>query len=211
MAYVLSRFLLLLVFTWSLPASAYVLGFIPNTQSVQLGGQASVVVRVAGVRPYGLGNYDLDVLYDPTILAFDRALDHMGLGSAIGLGVSDVPGRVTLSDFSLEWPSDLLASQPDSFPLLTLVFKAQAVGTSFLEFDFVNLGDVYGDTVTLIDAPFGSITVNAASIPEPGSLMLITIGGVMALIVLLSSGHRWRMQVPRTVLSSSLCPSTTKL
>ncbi|MBK6585571.1 MAG: hypothetical protein IPG20_22445 [Gammaproteobacteria bacterium] len=64
---------------------------------------------------------------------------------AIGLDVDFLaPGRLNLSAFSLEDPTDLLALQSDSVLLLTLGFKSLVVGTSALTFENVTLGDVNG-------------------------------------------------------------------
>lgn len=55
-------------------ASAYTLSFSPSAQSVVLGNQATVEVRITGILPNpptidgeldGLGNYDFDLVYDP--------------------------------------------------------------------------------------------------------------------------------------------------
>lgn len=178
----ITRHALALLLCGSASASAYTLTFNPNNQNVALGAQASVEIGISGVMPDGLGNYDFDVLFDPAILAFDQAIDHYGLGSALGLGALPDVGRVTLSDFSLEPPADLLALQGDSFPLLTLIFDTLAVGSSALEFDRINLGDVYGDPVSLAAAGPGSISVDPAQIPEPGSLALL-LGGLLSTLL----------------------------
>ena len=95
------------------PASADILSFYPAAQTVALGAEATVDVRISGVLPEGLGAYDFDIVFDPLILAFDRAVDGLGLGFAIGLGTAPGPGTVTVSDFSLESVPDLLALQTD--------------------------------------------------------------------------------------------------
>lgn len=185
----ITRFALALLLCGSASASAYTLTFNPNSQNVALGAQASVEIGISGVMPAGLGNYDFDVVFDPAILAFDEAIDHLGLGSAFGLGALPDVGRVTLSDFSLEDPTVLLALQTDSFPLLTLVFDTLAVGSSALEFVLVNLGDVNGDGVTLAAADPGSISVDPAQIPEPGSLALL-LGGLLSALVMRRNCNR---------------------
>jgi hypothetical protein len=184
-----TRYALALLLCGSASASAYTLTFNPNSQNVALGGKASVEIGISGVMPDGLGNYDFDVLFDPTILAFDQAIDQSGLGSAIGLGASPGADRVTLSDFSLEDPDVLLALQGDSFPLLTLVFNTLAVGSSSLDFDLVTLGDVNGASVTLAATGPGRISVDPAQIPEPGSLALL-LGGLLSALVIRRNCNR---------------------
>ncbi len=174
-------------------ASAYTLSFSPGTQSVALGSAATVEVRIAGIFPGpvlntdGLGDYDFDVVYDPALIAFKQAADAFSLGVAIGLGADDSQvGRLKVSDFSLELPDDLLALQSDSMPLFTLVFDSLAAGTSTLLFENITLGDVLGGRRDAIPTT-GSITVRAAPLPEPGTLMLLAGAGLLCL-----SGHRAR-------------------
>lgn len=154
-------------------ASAYMLVFQPFAQTVGLGGQATVAVRVVDTKPAGLGAYDLDVTYDPAILAFDHAVDGLGLGLAFGLGTSTGVASVTVSDFSLETIADLLALQANSFDLFTLVFDTVGLGTSALGMQAVTLGDATGNLVAFT-AGAGSVAVVAsAAVPEPGTLALV--------------------------------------
>lgn len=163
-------------------ASAHSLSFDPQNQTTALGGEATVTVRISDVLPAGLGAYDFDVRFDPSILAFDRAIDGFGLGVAIGLGALSGAGTVTVSDFSLESVADLLALQGDAFPLFSLVFDTLAEGTSALGFELVNLGDAAGNPLAPSTLGAGSITV-ARVVPEPGALALVlaaSLAGVAA-------------------------------
>lgn len=164
--------------------SAYSLSFSPPAQSIGLGSSAQVEVRISDVvpelpaSPGGLGNYDFEVVYDPTIITFDTATDARALGLAIGLdAVLLAPGRLNLSAFSLEDPSDLLSLQSDSMLLLTLGFTSSAAGTSPLVFELVTLGDVLG-TLRTPTLSSGSITVLPAAVPEPGTLALFAAGWI---------------------------------
>lgn len=163
---------------WSSTASAFMLSFNPVDQTVGLGQKAQVEVVVDDVLPDGLGNYDFDVLFDHTILAFDQAVDGMGLGFSFGLDVLPDTGKITLSDFSLDTVQDLLAQQTNGFTLLTLIFDTLAVGTSDLEIDRLNLADAAGNPITPDPVAKGSVTVEAQQIPEPGSLALLAVGGL---------------------------------
>ena len=157
-------------------ASAYTLLFSPPTQVVGLGNQATVSVRIADVMPSGLGNYDFDILFDPSLLAFDRVVDGFGLGMAMGIGLdSSVAGRLTVSDFSFDDPNVLLASQSDGFELFALVFNTIASGTSLLYFENVTLGDVQGGASGSVLTESGSVEiVAAAQAPEPTGLLLFS-------------------------------------
>lgn len=190
---VVTRGLLALLLFVSGAASAYTLSFAPSTQGVALGSTATVEVRIAGIFPGplpstdGLGEYDFDVVFDPALIAFKQAADASSLGVAIGLGVDDSQaGRLKVSDFSFEWPDDLLALQIDSMPLFTLVFDSLAVGTSTLLFENITLGDVLGGRRDAIPTN-GGITVRAAPLPEPGTLMLLASVGLLCI-----SGRRPR-------------------
>lgn len=156
-------------------AQAHALNFLPAVQSVGLGSEATVEVRVSGVLPDGLGAYQFDVTFDPGIVAFDRAVDGFGLGLAFGLGAAPGTGRVTVSDFSFETIADLLALQTDEFALFSLVFDTLAVGTSPLGFDLVTLGDAAGNPVQPTALGGGSITVEPGAIPEPTSMALVLV------------------------------------
>lgn len=168
----------LFLFAWSSTASAFMLSFNPVDQTVGLGNKAYVDVVVDDVLPDGLGNYDFDVLFDDSILAFDQAVDGMGLGFSMGLGASLGAGKITLSDFSLEMVQDLLAQQANRFTLLTLVFDTLSVGGSELAFNQVNLANATGDTIEPEPFAPGSVTVNTQQIPEPESLALLAMGGL---------------------------------
>ncbi|SBT04501.1 conserved exported hypothetical protein [Candidatus Accumulibacter aalborgensis] len=181
----LTRGLLVALVVVSGVASAYTLSFSPSAQDVGLGSSATVEVRITDVAPEppgspgGLGDYDFEVVYDPTIITFDKATDAGALGLAIGLDVDFLaPGRLNLSAFSLEDPTDLLALQSDSMRLLTLGFKSLAVGTSALAFENVTLGDVNG-VEREHSTTSGSITVLSALLPEPGTLALLAGAGLI--------------------------------
>jgi hypothetical protein len=173
-------------------AQAYLLRFDPVAQTVSLGQKASVVVRVEGVQPGGLGAYDFEVSFDPTILSFDSAIDAFGLGNAIGLDATPGTGSVVLSDFSFEAPADLVDLQPDSFDLLTLVFDTVAPGTSALTLSGIALGDAEGNAVDF-GTEAGRITVDLRQVPEPGSAAL----AALALALGLAARRRTRGGVSR--------------
>jgi hypothetical protein len=185
-------------------ASAYTLSFSPSTQNVGRGSSATVDVRIAGIFPGtpneddGLGAYDFDVVYDPTIIRFKKATDGFSLGTPIGLGVDDNgrAGRLTVSDFSLEpvpnllvWQT-LLVSQDGTMRLFSLEFDTLSPGKTLLEFETVTLGNVWGDPRTPTPSK-GSITVLPAAVPEPGTLVLLSGAGLITL-----GGFRFRRVRP---------------
>jgi len=181
-------------------ASAYTLSFQPSAQDVGLGSSAKVEVRITDVQPDllgslgGLGAYDFDIVYDPAILKFQSATDAEALGTAIGLGIAESVSEGTLkaSDFSFEPTAVLLARQSDSMLLFSLYFETLAVGSSPLLFDNITLGDAEGNLrVGVPPSTTGSITVEQAAVPEPGTLALLAGVGLIAL-----GGRRFRRVCP---------------
>ncbi len=158
--------------------AGYTLSFDPVAQTVPLGPQVAVTVRIGNFLPGGLGSYDFSVNFDAGILAFDSATDLFGLGFAQGLGSLETsPGVVKFSDFSFEAESDLLDLQGGlaDFPLFRIVFDTLAVGTSALSFGDVTLGDAAQNRVD-VDISGGSVSVEPRSVPEPMTLWLVMAG-----------------------------------
>lgn len=166
--------LAVLIMCCSTVASAYTLSFSPASQTVGLGSKVGVSVWVDEVMPGGLGNYDFEVLFDPALLSFDQAIDQFGLGVAMGLGTTLGGGRLLVSDFSLDDPAALLATQGDRLLLFSLVFDTLAVGADSLTFDSATLGDVEGNSVKVDTTGFATINIGEpAQVPEPGDIVLL--------------------------------------
>ena len=154
------------------------IGFSPVNQSVYLGDNAYVDVVVSDFQAdESLGDYDLNVSYDNSILD----LTSIVFGSELGFsdqGSADLGGGVfNLYELSWESPASL-ASQADSFTLATLTFSTLATGISSLDFSSIfSLGDQYGNWLSA-DQGSGSIEVKERSVnvPEPGSFMLLAAG-----------------------------------
>lgn len=179
-----------LVFLVAGPAAAdpITLSFVPASQTVAPGGAISVALRITGLGAFSapsLGTYDVDVLYDPTILAFTgvsfgdpnlgNQLDLFGLGNIAV--ASPFTGGVNLFELSFDLPSDLDTLQPGSFTLAVLNFNALQSGTSPLSLNLNALGDSYGNSLSATTQT-GSVTV----VPEPGTVVLL--GSGIALLIL---------------------------
>lgn len=164
------------------------LALIPAVQSVEVGNAVEIEVVISGlgdVSAPSLSTFDLDVNFDPSILAFSSAtfgdpilgdqLDLLGFGSLTD--VTAGAGTVNLFELSFDLPSDLDSLQPDSFTLATLNFNAIGVGSSPLAISTVNaLGDANGLPL-LIEAVSGAnveVTPSTATVPEP-SLSLLSL------------------------------------
>ena len=169
------------------------IGFEPASQIVPVGEPVSVDLVISGLGDHSepsLGAFDLDIHFDPTILAFDDAtfgdpdlgdqVDMSGdaalfdslIGPGLYLGAFVIsPGVLDIFEVSVDSASDLNSNQAGSFTLATLTFDTLAVGTSSLDITIDSLGDAYGNPLSA-DVQSGSI----APVPEPASFILFGFG-----------------------------------
>ena len=168
-------------------AHAVPISFVPSNQSVLLGGMASVDVVVSelgnGLAP-SLGGFDLNVLFDSSIISLNSVTFGDGLGDELFFEAQyfDTPGAGDVNLFGLSFLFDfeLDALQTDTVLLATLIFDTLQVGVSALSVANVILSDAFGDEIALTNNPAGLITVTTAPtrVPEPGSssLMVFSLG-----------------------------------
>lgn len=167
-------------------ANATTLTVDPTLQTIALGSQANVTIRISDlgdlVAP-SLGTFDINISYVPTILQFDHAvygdsvlgdqLDLFGLGSLISTTAG--VGTVNLFELSFDASSDLNDLQRGAFGLVSLVFNTVGGGNSLLEISINALGDADGNALPA-DFIGGRVTVLPASttpVPEPITLLLV--------------------------------------
>lgn len=174
----------------ALPSYALTISLTPTSQTVAVGQTIQFDLMVSGlgsgVAP-SLATYDVDISFDPGILAFTGAafgdtvlgnqLDLFGFGS-ISVATSGV-GTVNLFELSFDDPADLNLLQSENFTLAALSFVALSPGTSALGINVNALGDAFGDPLTAQQVG-AQATVSQASnsnpIPEPGGLALAMVG-----------------------------------
>lgn len=180
-------FLVSLLFVSAVESRAVSLG-ISGPLAVVEGDNFSVDLAVSGlgnnIAP-SLGSFDLNVRFDPAILAFTKAVyggpggDQLDTGLGVMTMTGPGAGTVNLQELSLEsFPFVLDSLQADSFVLATLSFQALSRGTSGLMLSDVSLGDAWGNTLQA-DMLAGSVRVDSQDsqpVPEPGSCILLATG-----------------------------------
>lgn len=171
----------------SAPSAAITLSFNPVAQDVAVGSFTDVALVISGLADGAapsLSTFDVDVGFDPAILAFSSTvfgdpmlgdqLDLFGLGS-ITVATAGV-ASVNLFELSLDTASDLDTLQTSSFTLVTLTFDILSVGKSNLGMSVNSLGDALGGALSA-DIVGGSITgAGGSTAPEPATLALFALG-----------------------------------
>lgn len=179
--------LVLLAFGGIGTVSATPIEFNPANSTVEEGGTVAVDIVVTPDAGVFIGSYDIDVLFDGSLLSVADVVFGTSLGGpfdSIQGGFDSGPGSFFLSEISFLF--DLSATQAGDgtpFTLATILFNADAVGTSLLNFGLTILGNDFGFPVANPPVPgSGSIIITeAVTIPEPGSLILFLFG--LALLI----------------------------
>lgn len=150
------------------------------------GGPVEAVVSISGLGDFtapSLGNYDLILTYEPTVLQFDSvAYGDAVLGNMLdltGFGTlqfdMDMFGSVNVFEISLDDIVTLETLQPGAFSLFTVSFNPVGQGYSPLVLSVNSIGDALGDPLT---PAIQSATVTV--VPEPSSFLLVgaALGGL---------------------------------
>lgn len=174
--------------------SAITIGFSPDSESVLVGESFDVDVYVSGLSAAGdvVSAFDLDVAYDESLLSATgvQFTDNLGMTSFFEAFVfSDLtlPGIVNFAELSLLPDAELLSLQPDDSVLIaSLSFTAIADGISELFFvpDSVFGIDVKGNNADILafdSVNIASVTISAAAVPAPGTLLLM-LGGLLGAV-----------------------------
>jgi hypothetical protein len=161
------------------------LSLTPSAQTVNVGDLASVDIWANGVKSTGnaIGGFSIFLNYNGNYLSVP--------GVSFGTYVSDFPdsGAINANQFyagntSFGFPTDILASQPDSFKLATFTFQTLQLGTSHLSIDATSSFSNVDGTGT-IDFTASDATLTA--VPEPGTCVSAV---VMALLVGIPAARR---------------------
>lgn len=171
------------------PAQAITVSVSPATQTIGVGGGASIDIIVSGLTD-PVGGFSLTLAFNDTIVSGDSFTnDPDGKMGALPLDLSGGFSGGSLDLFfvadATETEASLGASEGASFRLATVKFTGLADGLSPLTLSNVVLSNWDG-TATLegVESVNGSICVEAevgagcaqAPVPEPGTLALFSLG-----------------------------------
>lgn len=192
-----------LLLAFSCTVHAYWIGLAPTTSVQSVNGTFSIDLVVSGLATDGfiLSTFDVDVNFDVSLLQYLGASSGGGLGAGSLFAATAGSGLVNLFELSFLADAELLAAQSDYFTLATMSFTALAPGLTTLDPSFLALGgaQVAGPgglpvTQNLLDLTHtvgsASVTINPATVPEPGSLLLMLTA--LALVPL-ARGQRRRL------------------
>ncbi|NGP53593.1 cohesin domain-containing protein [Thioalkalivibrio sp. XN8] len=123
-----------------------------------------------------VGVFDIDVLFDPGILAFSGVVFDIFLDGP-GDSIQEVElGSGVVSVFELSW-SGLFNQDGAPFRLFSLAFTALAAGSAQVGLDVIELGDFFGDPL-IAETAGTRIDIrprDPAAVPEPGALGLLAV------------------------------------
>ena len=165
----------------SAPASAAIaLTFTPASSHIDVGQDVSINVSITGLGAEILSGYDLNFLFNSSVLTTKDVLASVVFGTAVGLNQVVSAGDIGLDDSSLEDDATLAGSQADDLLLFTFLMTGVDDGvTSFA------LGANPDFERNLLGLNFESLNVNVGSaciavgtgscdnrVPEPASFGL---------------------------------------
>ncbi len=189
---VLLTTLVLMALVTASESEAIVIGFDPLSQTAAVGSSVDVDLSISGLgdgSAPSLGVFDIDVKFDPAVLAFNAAVYGDQLGFDFGSLQITNPDTdtVNLFELSLDSAATLNALQAPHFVLATLTYDVLGAGVSDLSADVLALGDAEGLPLSA-DTVDGSIT--ASVVPEPATGILTGLGWLALLGCALRNRNR---------------------
>lgn len=175
-----------LLVAWAPASQAAVVNLSPASATLVSGDSIAVEIVISGLGTgQALGGFDLDLVYDPTVLVASS----VSFGGALGVEGLELfstsvlsAGRIDLAAVSLLAELDLLALQSSSFSIATVVFDALAPGGTDIQFDLTTfpgllLSDAFGSAIAASAVGGTSVTVTGGggSVPLPGTWALAAV------------------------------------
>jgi len=169
------------------PCVGAAIGFTPSQQRATDGDVVSVDVIATGlgngVSP-SIGSFDLDLLFDATVLSFHS----YSIGAALGASPVDASlgdlggGLIDLAAVSLDSPADLNATQSStvslaslSFEVLNLALNASTTISIDAADSLLFLGDEDYDPLVITGLSSARV-VNPSTVPLPQTWLLVGLG-----------------------------------
>jgi hypothetical protein len=165
----------------STQVTAITLGFDPASQVANTGDTVSLDLVASGLTSGGsdsIGGFDVDVLFDDSVLGFVGGTTGTGLGSISDFYFAS-GGVVDAFAVSLELPADLDALQGSTVVLATLAFEVLdlAPGTSTtVAIDSSDQFLLVSDAASAAPLPITALDNGTIRAPAPGVLALLSIG-----------------------------------
>ena len=167
----------------------------PDVQPGVTGDDITLTLMAGGLddgMPLSLGAFDLDILFDSSVLSFTgyTLFDELGFIDFFEAGDFSLgeygPGVVGISEVSFLLPSDLDAMQSGSFALAELMFHIDLLEAP--DFTIVSMtpglfGFSDGDGVAFDEVELRSALIGTppdATVPEPSTLALLSLAGLLA-------------------------------
>lgn len=169
-----------LLFAMFSTAQAAIISIMPASTEVQVGDLFSLDIMFSGEDGENLGDYDLSVMFDDSIIMLQGWSAPSGNG--FGEGNEELlssAGGFNVSDISFWLIEELQDDQADEFVLVTLNFRAMMVGMTELMFDDQSalVGDEFGNQIrspSLLSAMV-TVTERDGDVPAPATLLLATL------------------------------------
>ncbi|HEY1337058.1 MAG TPA: cohesin domain-containing protein [Bryobacteraceae bacterium] len=182
----MKNFVFLVFAAGVIPIDAATIALSPASMAVSPGHVISLDLVISNLGSILVGDFDLDIGFDPSVLTLNSATpgSHLGdiaSGQALDFSLGETgPGVVNIAVVStLSFPA-LAAIQTPPFSLATLSFTVGPIGgATTVEIASLNaLGDSTGTAISIDAVGSATLTANAA-IPEPGGIGPIGLGVVL--------------------------------
>lgn len=188
------KFIKSLVLTVSLllsnvSSASLILWLDPAVQPGETGDDITLTLMAGGLDaggPLSLGAFDLDIIFDPSVLSFTGYTLFDGLGDILFFDALDLslgeygPGMIGLSEVSFLSETTLDAVQLAEFALAELTFHVDLLDAA--DFTIVDMlpfafSDGAGLAITPLEMRSALIgTQPQTTVPEPSTLFLLSLG-----------------------------------